>query len=220
MATSESFITIKGTKDGLLFLMDDKCSFDALVLSLKQKLRAEESRFFSGPITHVRVNLGFRPVTPEQERELRGLLKTHGNFIIDGIERRQAQAPRGDAAIETVIGTVRSGQELFFSTSVLLIGDVNPGGKLSAAGDVFVMGRLNGICCAGVGGDRQAVIVSPCLRPSQMRIAEVISRAPDEWETAPPHCEFAYLFEQEIRIDRINKLQQIRGGRDIRQFLK
>lgn len=221
MATPDSLITIKGTKDGLLFLMDDKCPFDALVLSLKQKLQKEAGYFFSGPITHVRINLGLRMITPEQEQELRRLLKTHGNFIVDGIEYQRLQTSyRQEAAIETVIGVVRSGQELFCPTSILLIGDVNPGGTLSAAGDVYVMGRLNGVCCAGVNGDRRAIIVSSDLRPSQLRIADVICRAPDQWKTDGSYFEFAYLSEGEIRIDRIQKLQQIRGEKDVRLFLQ
>ena len=37
MTRGKSFVTIKGTKDGLTFLLDDRCSFDELIKELSRQ---------------------------------------------------------------------------------------------------------------------------------------------------------------------------------------
>jgi len=59
---------------------------------------------------------------------------------------------------------------------------VNPGGVVEAAGNVIVMGSLRGIVHAGADGNRDAVVVALNLQPMQLRIADLITRAPDEKE--------------------------------------
>jgi septum site-determining protein MinC len=83
---------------------------------------------------------------------------------------------------------------------VLLLGDVNPGARISAAGHVLVWGRLRGIAHAGVSGNREARIVALQLRPLQLRIADVVARGP-EGLPPPGLAEQALLVEGEIRID-------------------
>lgn len=97
-------------------------------------------------------------------------------------------------------GTLRSGDHLQAEGSVLLLGDVNPGARISAAGNVLVWGRLRGIAHAGVAGDRNARIVALQLRPLQLRIADMVARGP---EGLPPSglAEQALLVDGEIRID-------------------
>ena len=79
--------------------------------------------------------------------------------------------------------TLRSGQRLRFDGHVVLFGDVHPGAEVIATGDVIILGRLRGMVHAGAGGDRKAVVVALQFAPMQLRIAQLISRAPDD---APP----------------------------------
>jgi septum site-determining protein MinC len=113
-----------------------------------------------------------------------------------------AAASAAAAASELLVhrGTLRSGDHLQAEGSVLLLGDVNPGARISAAGNVLVWGRLRGIAHAGVAGDRDARIVALQLRPLQLRIADVVARGP-EGLPPPGLAEQALLVEGEIRID-------------------
>ncbi|MFM7733359.1 MAG: septum site-determining protein MinC [Cyanobium sp.] len=97
-------------------------------------------------------------------------------------------------------GTLRSGDHLQSEGSVLLLGDLNPGARISAAGHVLVWGRLRGVAHAGCRGERSARIVALQLRPLQLRIADAVARGPEE---APPpgQAEQAHLVGGEIRID-------------------
>ncbi len=89
-------------------------------------------------------------------------------------------------------GTLRSGEHLDTEGDVLLLGDVNPGARVSAGGDVMVWGRLRGIAHAGKSGNQQAKIVALELRPLQLRIADEIARGPEE-KPEPGLAEEAHL---------------------------
>ncbi len=97
-------------------------------------------------------------------------------------------------------GTLRSGDQLQIKGTVLVLGDVNPGARVSATGHVLVWGRLRGTAHAGCSGDTAARIVALQLRPLQLRIAEMVARGPDG---APPAglAEEAKIVEGAIQID-------------------
>ena len=96
-------------------------------------------------------------------------------------------------------GTVRAGEHLEVDGAVLVLGDVNPGARISARGDVLIWGRLRGIAHAGCHGARNARIVALQLRPLQLRIADAVARGPEE---PPPEgvTEQARLEGDEIAI--------------------
>jgi septum site-determining protein MinC len=107
-------------------------------------------------------------------------------------------APPADA-LTIHRGTLRSGDHLEVEGSLLVLGDVNPGARVSAGGDVRVWGRLRGVAHAGNRGNRQARIVALQLRPLQLRIAEAVARGPEEQPPAG-FCEQAVLEQGAIAI--------------------
>lgn len=76
--------------------------------------------------------------------------------------------------------TLRSGRSIYHEGAVIIIGDVNPGAEVIAAGDVIVWGRLRGLVHAGALGDETAVICALELSPTQLRIADQIAIPPSE----------------------------------------
>jgi len=113
-----------------------------------------------------------------------------------------AQVAATETAADLLIhrGTLRSGDHLQSEGSVLLLGDVNPGARISAGGHVLVWGRLRGVAHAGRTGDSSARIVALQLRPLQLRIAAAVARGPED---SPPEglAEEARLENGEIRIE-------------------
>ncbi len=77
-------------------------------------------------------------------------------------------------------GTLRSGEIMEADEDILIIGDVNPGAKVSSRGNVMIWGRLLGIAHAGKDGDIRAKITALQLRPLQLRIANKIARGPKD----------------------------------------
>jgi septum site-determining protein MinC len=97
--------------------------------------------------------------------------------------------------------TVRSGVEIRHPGTVVVFGDVNPGGSVIAGGDILVWGRLRGVVHAGAGGNSKSVIVALQMEPMVIRIAKYVARGP---ETSPVQFfpEVAYVTPQGIRIGR------------------
>jgi len=119
-----------------------------------------------------------------------------------------SELPGAAGAAEALLihqGTLRSGDHLQTEGSVLVLGDVNPGARLSAGGHVLVWGRLRGVAHAGREGEGGARIVALQLRPLQLRIADAVARGPEE---SPPEgmAEEARLVNGEIRIEPASPL--------------
>lgn len=104
--------------------------------------------------------------------------------------------------------TVRSGTEIRHPGSIVVLGDVNPGGALIAAGDIFVWGRLRGVAHAGSEGNAACRIMALHMQPTQLRIADQVARAPEK----PPtqyQPEVAYITQGGIRIAIASEFAQI-----------
>ncbi|MEO0395822.1 MAG: septum site-determining protein MinC [Cyanobacteria bacterium P01_A01_bin.137] len=104
--------------------------------------------------------------------------------------------------------TVRSGTEIRHPGSIVVLGDVNPGGALIAAGDIFVWGRLRGVAHAGSDGNAACRIMALHMQPTQLRIADQVARAPEK----PPtqyQPEVAYVTQGGIRIAIASEFAQI-----------
>lgn len=117
----------------------------------------------------------------------------------DAVLRRDSAAATQASTLCIHRGTLRSGDHLQVEGSLLVLGDVNPGARVSAGGDVRVWGRLRGMAHAGSRGDRDARIVALQLRPLQLRIAEAVARGPEDLPPAG-FCEEAVLVDGGIAI--------------------
>lgn len=122
--------------------------------------------------------------------------------LLDGREIQAGpaqEAAEAAAALSIHRGTLRAGDHLQVEGSLLVLGDVNPGARISAGGDVRVWGRLRGVAHAGCRGDRRARIVAMQLRPLQLRIADAVARGPEDLPPAG-FCEEAVLADEGIAI--------------------
>jgi len=214
-------ITIKGTREGLTLVIEDTCSYDEAIFQLKKRM--EEAEFKEDePIVPVHVKVGNRYLTEEQKKEIESLIITKINFKVESYEskvvsKEDALAWLDEADVKRVMKVVRSGQVLSVIGDLLLLGDVNPGATVKATGNIFVMGNLRGIAHAGSTGNQEAIIAASYMNPSQLRIAEYISRAPDyETDGVYMECGFIHKEEDKIMIDRLQALSHIR--KDLRGF--
>jgi len=104
--------------------------------------------------------------------------------------------------------TVRSGIEIRHRGSVIILGDVNPGGIVVADGDILIWGRLRGVAHAGAQGNSECTIMALQMEPTQLRIANALARAPEKLPTQQI-AEVAYMTTQGIRITKANDFSRI-----------
>lgn len=211
MTVKSNHVTIKGIKDGLVFLFDDQCEFEELLNELRYKLEHSHQNILTGPIMHVDIKLGLREVTDEQKHQLLDILKQKGNLLVRSVETLEPSSNvKAKDTLATMSGMVRSGQILRHDGNLLFLGDVNPGGLIACTGDIFIVGALRGMAHAGMEGNNSAIIAASYLAPTQLRIADVISRPPDEWGNRESSMEFAFLQGEAMQIDKISHINKIR----------
>ncbi len=65
-------------------------------------------------------------------------------------------------------------------TSLIVLGDVNPGAKIIAKGNIVVLGSLKGNAYAGASGDENTFVAALDMDPVQIKIGNVIGRSADK----------------------------------------
>lgn len=191
-------VAIKGTTEGLVVELGEG-DWEEVVTALTERLAASPG-FFSGAQASLRVD--GRVLDAAQLAHLRDLFSSYGaglRSVIaeDSGTRAAARAlglsagaprvrvlrpPRDEGTDHSglvVRRTVRSGQSVRHAGHVVIIGDVNPGAEIVAGGDIVVWGRLRGLVHAGASGDTGAWVCALQLAPTQLRIADIITRSPD-----------------------------------------
>lgn len=186
-------VTIKGLKYGLQLTFAKGASFDDVQANLLNKLESGNGFFIRG--TTVFVPKGY--FAEEQNEALRKMFHRHGMLFSTELKRPNmappsrdttkapAQKPKAvDEAQKMMIinHTIRGGQEVKVNSSVLICGNVNPGAQVIAGGSIDIRGTCRGFVHAGAFGDKTACVVADRLMPAQIRIADLIARAPDEPE--------------------------------------
>ncbi len=197
-------ISIKGTKDGLRLVLDEDAGWADILATLRTQLE-RGAEFFRG--AELTLDVGNRAVQTAELNMLLDLMREHGlqpavlatnapegrsAGRLSGVATRPSTRPMQSVTYDTevedallVVRTLRSGQMLRHHGHIIVIGDVNPGAQIVAGGSVIVWGRLRGTVHAGALGDRNAVVCAIDLQPSLLRIADLLSRPPEQRSEGP-----------------------------------
>ncbi|WP_166510184.1 septum site-determining protein MinC [Desulfallas thermosapovorans] len=185
-------VDIKGTKNGLIILLDPNRDFEDIKTGLKNKMESA-SGFFSG----ARFTLYHeKQLYPTEKTELESICKSYG--LIPNPEakwplnaRKSAGIPKepvdipGEAAL-LVKRTLRSGQMVNYHGHVTVLGNIHPGAKVLATGNIIVMGTCSGFVHAGQTGNKEAFIMAFQFNNSHLRIADqTLYYEPEQSFTGP-----------------------------------
>lgn len=216
MQQEEQVVMIKGTSSGLIFYLHETVPFPHLCEQLTEIVQAE-MQTEDNETVHVTVHLGYRYIDADEKERIRQIIEQNGSFTIkqfqmEVMSKQEALDMLDHAETKTYVQIVRSGQVLDVTGNLLLIGDVNPGGEVRATGNIYVLGKLFGVAHAGFEGNHSKVIIASFMNPHQLRIANYVSRSPDN-ETDGVYMECSYYDEkkQQIVIDSLQTLRHIIG---------
>jgi septum site-determining protein MinC len=213
-------INIKGGRDGLRVVIDEAPAWQEILVLLKEQFE-QAGNFFAG--AHMILDIGNRQVDEQHLAAMLALMQPYGlqPALLATTSRPSREAaravglttratplpplpptpPTNEAGADSTLmcRTVRSGQVVRFPGHITLIGDVNPGAQIVAGGSIVVWGRLRGLVHAGALGDDKALVCAIDLRPTQLRIASFIARAPEESGRNPP--EVARIEQDQIVVE-------------------
>ena len=219
-----SSVSFKGTREGICITLGEGMWRDVLHELATQLDRPSAQSFFRG--ARVLLETGGRLVQVVQLEELIALLAQHEMTLVsvsgepgaqESFNRLRASIPPPESleaddgnappVVEretkplVVRRTVRSGQVLRHLSTIIVLGDVNPGAEVIADGDVFVWGKLRGVVHAGAAGDDHATVGALILAPTQLRIGQYIARAPDEHRVLRWPAEIARVRDGQIVVE-------------------
>lgn len=218
----ENVVSFKATVNGLILILREEDDFDTVYRHIEKKV-ASSGRFFKGASIGVRYR--GRSLSHEEEVKISELLSKSTGAEIKSFEEDSEQPEKQGVSENTQTrekprmrlmyfkgleegitkfykGTVRSGNLVSFEGNLVIMGDVNPGGEIVATGNVIVMGSLRGIVHAGADGNKEAVVAALNLQPTQLRIADVITRSPDLKGVKPAmNPEMAFVKDDTVYIE-------------------
>lgn len=181
-----STVVIKSNKSGMSVILDPNVSFEQLLEDVARKFR--ESAKFWGSV-QMTLTLEGRKLTPEEEFQIVNEITEHSQIeILCLIDRDANRIKECERALNEKLmemssttgqffrGNLREGESVESESSIVIIGDVGRGAKVTAKGNVIVLGKLMGSVTAGVAGNQDAVIVAIEMAPTQLRIADFSSR--------------------------------------------
>lgn len=210
----KQLVNMKGTKDGFVLHLDDQCAYADLVEELKKKV--SESGIDSK--VDVQLYVGYRYCSDEQIKELIKIVQETEQLIVSKVQSEvltvhESNQKRIESQQDTYLGVVRSGQILRSPGDIIIVGNVNPNGRVEAGGNVYVLGRLKGIAHAGVHGNKDAIIAASRFEATHIMIADQVQAMSDEHVKAIEQEEMTCAFigyDGRITYDQIHALKNIR----------
>ncbi len=171
-----------------------------------------------GDDNQVCIDTGTKRLTERQLRELEAVLEEHGlhlkelrnseKFGAVNMSKRSINDAtthnllEGDETV-MIYRNLRSGQKFFTRGNIVILGDINPGAEVIAGGNILVMGALRGLAHAGALGDEKSVIAAFRLNPTQLRIANHITRPPDGERIVIKNPELARIRGGKVVIEKL-----------------
>lgn len=225
-------VMIRLDNHGMIVKLDEETAFEEIKREMERKLR-QSIRFFRN--AKIALTIQGRKLSEQQEQEIIEIIESVGEMEVvclidhDGVrdsenlqtidlvmENRALKEERHQLLEERkkkeeldagrfYKGTLRSGQVLESDGSIIVLGDVNPGGKIISKHNVIVLGALKGYACAGMDGEEQSFVAALDMKPAQIRIGDVIARSSDHTGKAATEPKIAFLKEGSIFIEDISK---------------
>ncbi len=228
-------LVIKGNKYGLTLVMESDADYDDIKSQLIQKIK-ESAKFFKKATMAIsfegkvlskeqqlelikiiehnsEMNIVYI-VDQDTEEYFKNIVENYDNpspaptSIEVPIVQAETQLINYDEQPQGKFykGTLRSGQSLESDSSIVILGDVNPGANVIANGNIVILGTLKGNAYAGANGNENCIVVALEMQPMQIRIADVIARCADKpVKTKNPIAKIAFVEDGNIYIEKLDK---------------
>ena len=169
-------VVIKSSKAGMTVILDPELPFGELLDAIGKKF-SESARFWGS--VQMTLTLEGRDLTAAQEFAIVDTITKNSQIevlcLLDTDAERIERCENSQTG-QFYRGTLKRGDCLESEASIVIIGNVDHGARVTAKGNVIVLGELKGTVTAGVSGNPQAVVMALDMAPLQIRIGDMSSR--------------------------------------------
>lgn len=209
-------VIIKGNKYGIVVVLDAEMGFEELKEKIADKFR-DSAKFFDK--AQMAISFEGRKLTNEEQRDILNIIaeetELHVVCVIEDDPQKEEVFKKAldeklmelsNTTGQFYKGNLRSGQVLESETSIIVIGDVNPGARIVSKGNIIVLGSLKGTVFAGATGNTNSFVLALSMNPVQIRIADTIARSPDKpVKESLKETKIAFLENDNIYIEPLSK---------------
>lgn len=180
-----NLVAIKSLKDGLSIKLDSEASFNDIYDEMCLKFR-ESAKFFGD--AKIVVTFEGREISNEEEQALVDGISLNSDLtVLCVIGKDDEKNERFLRASNTFVnsgdstdgqyyrGTLRAHENLETDTSIIILGDVNPGASVTSKGNIIILGTLYGTAKAGSAGNKNSFVVTLDMKSARVEIADVSS---------------------------------------------
>ncbi len=177
-------VVVKSFPNGLALYLDEELEFDVLLRQVAEKFRESDPFFRDAALA---VSFEGRQLSFEEESRLVWTIMDNSRLNItcivgkdeesekiygralDDFYRKQEEA---QTTGQFYRGTLREGQMLETESSIIILGNVCQGSSVMAAGDIVVLGSLQGSAYAGGNGRPGHYIAALEMTPQKLKIGD------------------------------------------------
>ena len=207
-------VVIKSSKAGMTVILDPDLPFGELVEAIGKKF-SESARFWGS--VQMTLTLEGRILTAAEEFEIVDTITRNSQIEVlclldtDAERIERCEKALNDKLMELSSQTgqfyrgTRRGDCLESEASIIIIGDVDHGARVTAKGNVIILGDLRGTVTAGVAGNLDAVIMAFEMAPLQIRISDISSRFNERNKRLGRGPMLAFVENGEIQVRPLKK---------------
>ncbi len=179
----ERLVTIRSSRYGLDIELDPEEDFDSLLEILTGKFRSS-ARFFKD--AKMALSFSGRSLTRTEEEKILQVISENTQIdILCVVEQNDKNEPMYRSIVEQTLSDISKREGQFYrgtlgkreilesESSIVILGDVEPGARVIAKGNVVIVGALYGAVHAGASGDRDAFVVALSMQPKQLCIGDI-----------------------------------------------
>lgn len=174
-------VVIKSFQNGISLHLDENISFQELLDEIAVKFR-ESAAFFKN--SKMALSLEGRVLSDAEEREVVDVISENSELKIICLVGKDGDVNQSYLKALQMLhyneanegqfyrGTLKNGQILETESSIVIIGDVNPGSAIISTKDIIILGGLYGAAYAGANGSEGHFIVALEMSPEKLTIGD------------------------------------------------
>ena len=219
----EQFVTIKSYQHGFALYLKENADYDRILNEIEEKF--SNSRQFFGS-AKVSISLEGMELTEEQEMDIITVIQNSSDLQVIGLVGKNQRLKTVFEEVHEQYGssnvsyqddtygliwrnTVRKGNDLDSTHTIVVLGDVNPGAKVTSDQDIIVLGSLFGEAYAGLDGQEGHFIAALEMNPERLMIGnDKLKKKPSKhfWSDSNKKTpKMAVVEDNEINLHSITK---------------
>jgi septum site-determining protein MinC len=132
-------VSFRSEEDVAVMSLNEEVEFQVLINAIQERLRLFKENKVKTP-EKIKIDIGHRKIKPSELLEIFDIVMKEKITIIDGIDSKI------DEFEDTQVyeGVIRGGQIKYFDSSVMIMGDINPGATVYCGDNLYVVGTIRG----------------------------------------------------------------------------